>query len=163
MIPRFTSARDGDRHRQKIHPYGLWPQGLARSFDRAPLKRISISIPKLFNGDVSLSTNQSPSCNWKRQGPVRSEDSRLNYRTSTIHWNLSLAIGLYPPDIPLPRVNFYHLRKERNNGYFIQSNIFEEIRKSHQPTINPFLPLRGRNFPSLGKLGSTVICKRGGC
>lgn len=48
------------------------------------LKRISILIP-IPRLCLAASTNQSPSCNWKRQRPVRLEDSRLNCRRNTIY------------------------------------------------------------------------------
>ena len=72
--------------------------------------------PKLFNGDVSmpLSTNQSPSCNWKRQRLVRSEDSRLNYRRNTIYWKLSLGHSRgYILDIPPKKENMLTICKEK--------------------------------------------------
>ena len=48
------------------------------------LKRILIliPIPRLY---LTASTNQSPSCNWKRQQLVRLEDSRLNCCRNTIY------------------------------------------------------------------------------
>lgn len=72
--------------------------------------------PKLFNGDVSmpLSTNQSPSCNWKRQRLVRSEDSRLNYRRNTIYWKLSLGHSRgYILDISPKKENMLTICKEK--------------------------------------------------
>jgi len=41
-----------------------------------------IPIPRLY---LTASTNQSPSCNWKRQRLVRLEDSRLNCCRNTIY------------------------------------------------------------------------------
>lgn len=71
------------------------------------LKRISIliPIPCLY---LTVSTNQSPFCNWKRQRLVRLEDSRLNCRRNTIYGGADggkKRVAILPPrrcnfDIP---------------------------------------------------------------
>lgn len=67
---------------QKAHHQNFPPLSCQTECPR--LKRISILIP-IPRLCLAASTNQSPSCNWKRQRPVRLEDSRLNCRRNTIY------------------------------------------------------------------------------
>ena len=90
------------------------------------LKRISISIPATDAFSTTcrcpmpaereggrVPTNQSPSCNWKRQRLVRSEDSRLNYRRNTIYWKLSHRRRPCTLDIPPVEGNMLTICKEK--------------------------------------------------
>lgn len=121
---RFTlsagcrSAREGDQ--QKIHRLtasGFGPRGTLQGGVR--LKRISISIlgDRGFSTTrrcpMQVPTNQSPSCNWKRQRLVRSEDSRLNYRRNTIYWKLSRRRRCCTLDIPPEEGNMLTICKEK--------------------------------------------------
>lgn len=87
----ISSGRDLSPRSVALRPKGLLgspPKFLSSVLSNGVpcprLKRISILIP-IPRLCLAASTNQSPSCNWKRQRPVQLEDSRLNCRRNTIY------------------------------------------------------------------------------
>lgn len=87
-----------------------------KNFDIDPRDRRlfnDVSMPDAVGGRGRVPTNQSPSCNWKRQRLVRSEDSRLNYRRNTIYWKLSHRHRPCTLDIPPVEGNMLTICKEK--------------------------------------------------